>query len=190
MRGGSTSVLFQEAAKSLAGCHRGWSRRLRRGHPIAQVATYSLVFTMRRVFLNAISKSWSRHFDLLILHASPAGDVRVHRRRHDRYRSPLENLFSLRITRVPDTWRNKAWHRSLHGRARFVVHRGLACCQTGGVEASLGIKKLSRRIGNPAYYIRLPYTVTSFRKITCDICCAIKLLYNHRLKRVINNDFS
>jgi len=115
----------------------------------------------------------------------PARDIRVRRRHHDRYRSPLENLFSLRVARVLDTWRYKARHRrSLHERAQFVVHRGLAYCQTGEVEASLGIKKLPRQFGNPACYTRLLCTATSFRKITCDICCAIKLPYNHRLKRL------
>lgn len=150
-------------------------------HPLAQACT--LIFTIYD------ESFWARAASTIVLlryiNSPCVLPETFGRRRHDRYcYSPLENLFSLRVARVSNTWRNKARHRSLHGSVRFLVHRGLACFQTGGIEASLGIKKLPRQFGNPLYYTRL--LCTSFHKITYDIDYAIKLPYNHCLKWLIN----
>lgn len=124
-------------------------------HPLAQACTLTLLCVLS--YSQCDKSFWAQTASAIALLRfinSPCILPEMFGRRHDRYRSPLENLFSLRVARVPNTWRNKARHRSLYGRVRFLVHRGLACCQTGGIEASLGIKKLPRQFGNPLHYTR------------------------------------
>lgn len=74
-----------------------------------------------------------------------------------------------RCTGVPGSWSIRVWH---------------AAKQAGSKLAS-GSRNSRDNSETRRTYMRLSCTATAFRKITCDICCAIKSPYN-RLKGVIN----